>query len=239
MTRPYEIIWENEELLLLNKASGISSIPDRRQGPPSLKEIAEPRQGHLFTLHRLDRETSGLILFARTAAAHQFMSLAFEGRQVDKFYLGFVQGPLRRKSGQVEAPIAEHPAGNGKMVLHARGKPSVTAYEVLEEFGLYSLVRFQLLTGRTHQIRIHMQSIGNPLVCDPLYGDGQPVYLSGFKKHFKLSRSETAERPMLQRLALHAERLHFTDPSGLVQDHQAPLPRDMQALWKQLRKWKA
>ncbi len=105
-----------------------------------------------------------------------------------------------------------------------------------EAFGKYSLIRFQIHTGRTHQIRVHMQFLGHPIVCDPTYGDGKPVLISSFKKDYKLSKSEDEERPILNRLALHAAELRFTSPNGTKYALKAEMPKDMRALLQQLRK---
>jgi 23S rRNA pseudouridine955/2504/2580 synthase/23S rRNA pseudouridine1911/1915/1917 synthase len=132
----------------------------------------------------------------------------------------------------------EHPTKLGLMVINRKGKASLTDYEVLEELGHYSLVRFRIHTGRTHQIRVHMQSIGHPIACDDLYGDGRPVFLSAIKRNYKLSKQEEQERPILSRLALHSALLRFTDPAGTTHTLEAHLPKDMRALIQQLHKWK-
>ncbi|MEO7765980.1 MAG: RNA pseudouridine synthase, partial [Ferruginibacter sp.] len=130
----------------------------------------------------------------------------------------------------------EHPIFKGQMVINKKGKPSLTDYEVIEELGKYSLVKFQIHTGRTHQIRIHSKNIGHPIVCDPLYGDGKPVLLSSIKKKYKLSRHDEEERPMLNRVALHSYRLKFKDEEGQDFDLEAELPKDIRALIQQLKK---
>ena len=124
------------------------------------------------------------------------------------------------------------------MIIHKRGKDSVTDYQVIEEFGRFSLVEFRIHTGRTHQIRVHMQYIGHPIVCDALYGDGEPVFLSSVKKNYNLSRNELDERPILNRLALHAHKLSFNDVNDRKFNFEADLPKDMRALLQQLRKTK-
>jgi len=110
---------------------------------------------------------------------------------------------------------------------------------VKEEFGKYALVEFIIHTGRTHQIRVHAQELGHPIVCDELYGDGKPIFISSLKKNFKLSKSEFEERPILSRLGLHAALLSFTDEDGRKYSLEAELPKDMRALIQQLRKWNA
>jgi len=121
------------------------------------------------------------------------------------------------------------------MTRSTKGKSSLTEYEVLENFIRFSWVKFKILTGRTHQIRVHTQFIGHSIVCDELYGDGKPVFLSSLKKKYNLSKSELEERPILSRLALHSAALKFT-----VNDKEyffeAPLPKDLKALLQQLRK---
>ena len=105
----------------------------------------------------------------------------------------------------------EHPGKKGVMVTNKKGKPALTDYKVLETFGNYSLLQFRIHTGRTHQIRVHMKHIGHPIVCDVIYGTADPVLLSSIKKKFNLSKYEEEERPLFNRLALHAEKLEFTD----------------------------
>jgi 23S rRNA pseudouridine955/2504/2580 synthase/23S rRNA pseudouridine1911/1915/1917 synthase len=122
------------------------------------------------------------------------------------------------------------------MVVHRNGKPSVTDYEVIEDHKSFSLLQFQLHTGRTHQIRVHCKNIGYPLACDDLYGDGKPVLLSSLKKKFKLSKHDEEEKPMLNRLALHSYCLKFTDAEGNAFNLTAELPKDMRALLQQLKK---
>jgi 23S rRNA pseudouridine1911/1915/1917 synthase len=233
-----EIIFENEQFVALNKPAGLLSIPDREGKDISLKKILQNKYGEIYTVHRLDRDTSGIIVYAKNEEAHKFLSQAFEERSVEKYYLGLVNGLITEKKKTLDAPIMEHPGKKGVMIVHKRGKPSVTDYEVLEEIGPYSLVQFQIHTGRTHQIRVHMANIGHPIVCDALYGDPSPVLISSFKRNYKLSKNELEEKPILNRLALHAERLKFIDASGTVHELEAPLPKDMRALIQQLKKWK-
>lgn len=233
-----EIIFENEAFIAINKPAGMLSIPDREGKEPSLKSWLREKYGNIFTVHRLDRETSGVIIFAKDEATHKYLSGVFEDRSIEKIYQGLVQGTLSEKEGSIDLPIMEHPTKPGVMVTNRKGKPSLTDYKVEEELGLFSLVQFQIHTGRTHQIRVHMQSLGHPIVCDEVYGDPKPVYLSSFKRNFKLSRHEDQERPLLARLALHSHLLHFTDAQGTAHTLEAPLPKDMRALLQQLRKWK-
>jgi len=238
MVTPF-IIFETDHWIALNKPYGLLSIPDREGKDPSLKQILQDKYGQIFTVHRLDRNTSGIILFAKDESTHKFLSLSFEERIVQKFYVGIVNGILPEKKGTIDQPIAENTTKRGVMIIHKRGKPSVTDFEVQEEFGKYSFVRFQIHTGRTHQIRVHMQYLSHPIVCDELYGDPTPILISAIKRKFKLSKNELEERPIMNRLALHAAELHFTDPSGNKYKLEAEMPKDMRALLQQLRKWKS
>ncbi|MBP6625434.1 MAG: RluA family pseudouridine synthase [Chitinophagaceae bacterium] len=234
-----DIIFENEFYVFVNKPSGMLSIPDRHHPEyVNVKDLLKKIYGQIFVVHRLDRETSGIICFAKDEHTHAFTSGLFENRHVDKYYLGIVNGCPVEKEALIEAAIIEHPVHKGKMMIHAKhGKPSATEYKVVENFGRYSLLEFKLLTGRTHQIRVHMQSIEHPLVCDPLYGLTDPVFISSFKKNFKLSKDVEEEKPILSRLALHAFRLCFTSEQGELLQIEASLPKDMDAMIKQCRKW--
>ena len=234
----FEILFENTSFIAINKPAGLLSIPDREGKEPSLKSLLREKYGNIFTVHRLDRETSGVIVFAKDEETHKFLSVAFEQRDVEKFYQGLVQGSLPEKSGSIDLPIMEHPAKPGIMAVNKHGKASLTDYEVIEDLGLYSLVQFNIHTGRTHQIRVHMQALGHPIACDELYGDARPILLSSFKRNFKLSKNEEQERPILSRLALHSQLLHFKDAAGEYHTIEAPLPKDMRALMQQLKKWK-
>ena len=124
------------------------------------------------------------------------------------------------------------------MIIHRRGKEALTDYEVLEDFSIYSLVQFQIHTGRTHQIRVHMKDTGHPIVCDPIYGDGKPVLVSSLKSRFKLSKDVEEERPILNRLALHSFQLGLKLMNGETIELEAPLPKDIRATLQQLAKRK-
>jgi 23S rRNA pseudouridine955/2504/2580 synthase/23S rRNA pseudouridine1911/1915/1917 synthase len=231
-----DIIFENDSFVAINKPAGLLSIPDREQTQTSLKDILIAKYGSIFTVHRLDKETSGIILFAKNETAHKYYSRLFEERKTEKYYIGLVLGSPAAKKGTIDAPISEHSLQKGMMIVHRSGKPSVTDYEVIEEHRSFSLLQFQLHTGRTHQIRVHCKNIGHPLACDELYGDGKPILLSSIKRKYKLSKHDEEERPMLNRLALHAYRLKFTDLDGKDFDIIAELPKDIRALLQQLKK---
>lgn len=232
------IVFEDDNFIALNKPSGLLSIPDRKGIEISLKVLLKEKYGEIFTVHRLDKDTSGLIVFAKNEAAHKHLSLQFENRQTKKIYQGLVIGSPMEKKGSITYHLTEHPALNGTMIVHRKGKESLTDYEVLEDFGIYSWVQFQIHTGRTHQIRVHMKETGHPVVCDVLYGDGKPVLVSSLKSKFKLSKDAEEEKPILNRLALHAFQLTFKDISGKMIELEALLPKDIRATLQQLAKRK-
>lgn len=213
------------------------SIPDREGKESSLKDYLKEAYGDIFTVHRLDKETSGLIIFAKTPAAHKHFSRQFEERKTVKIYLGLLIGSLPNDEGRIDAPIAENMAKRGTMLIHKRGKPALTDYHLLKELKMYSWVQFRIHTGRTHQIRVHAKELGAPLVGDPIYGDGKPVLLSSFKSKFKLSKDVLEEKPLLNRLALHAFQLKITDEDGNWIELEAPLHKDLKVTVLQLEKY--
>ncbi len=231
----FDIIFENDFLVAVNKPAGLLSIPDREGKEVSLKQMLQAKYGEIFTVHRLDKATSGVIVFAKDEATHKQLSQLFENRLTDKIYYGLVHGSVTPQKGEIEEPIALHSSGNGKMLVSAKGKPSLTEYEVVEDFKVYSWVKFRILTGRTHQIRVHAQFIGHSIVCDELYGDAKPVFVSSLKRKYNLSKKEEIEKPILSRLALHSASLKFI-LNDEAYSFEAPLPKDFKALLQQLRK---
>lgn len=233
-----EILYKDEDILAVNKPSGWLSIPDRHDANIlSVKSWLESKGEKVYVVHRIDKDTSGLLLLARNAEAHKYFNTLFEKRSLKKNYCGLVAGHVQEEEGSYEQPIQEHPGIPGKMCVGRKGKPALTHFRVVERFRNYTWMEFQIETGRTHQIRVHLSNAGHPIVCDPMYGSTEPVLLSAFKKKFKLSKADEAERPLVSRLALHASSVELTDRSGLEQLFTAPLTRDLDAALKQMRKW--
>lgn len=236
-TKDIQIIFENDEFVAINKPAGVLTIPDRYDDTqPSVYKHLQNKYEKIFIVHRLDRDTSGVVLFAKNEQAHKHLSQLFEQRKIKKIYYGIILGSLPIKKASVNEPIMEHPFQKGMMTVTKKGKPSITDYEVLEDYGLYSLVQFHIHTGRTHQIRVHMKFEGHPIICDPLYGDGKPVLVSSFKKKYKLSQHDEEERPIISRLGLHSFLVEFTDFSGKHHSIEAPIPKDMKAFLQQIKK---
>jgi RluA family pseudouridine synthase len=246
------ILYEDGELLVLNKRSGELVIPGRWPSrwaeEISLIEQLNKRYGKIYVVHRLDRDTSGILLFAKTKEAHQKMSQAFENRKVKKTYYGLIHGQLKKDRGTILKPLAPCRSNPGRMIVDRfGGKHSETEIQVIERWGAYSWLEIHPLTGRTHQIRLHLASIGHPLVGDPLYGlTDDSIYLSNLmanlmadlradrKKKYRTKKGEK-EKPLLSRLALHAARLEFIHPvSGESLAIEAPLAKDLKATRTQL-----
>jgi 23S rRNA pseudouridine1911/1915/1917 synthase len=234
----FEIVYEDEDIVAYNKPSGLLSIPDRYNAEiPCLYHMAAKNYDKLFVVHRLDKDTSGLIVFAKNEESHKYMSQLFESRDVEKYYLAIVNGKPFKDKGSIVAPIAEHPNHKGRMSIQKKGRFAHTDYELQKAWNQFSLLKLRIHTGRTHQIRVHMQHLGNPVVCDPFYGSGGTLLLSSIKKKFKLAENAEEERPLLSRLALHASQLKFINQKGEKQVIDAPLPKDLAVTIKQLDKW--
>ncbi|CUU07765.1 23S rRNA pseudouridine1911/1915/1917 synthase [Candidatus Kryptobacter tengchongensis] len=234
-----EIIYEDEDFIVLNKPAGVLTIPDRfSKSLPNLYGILTEKYGRIFVVHRLDKETSGVICFAKNEEAHSDLSEKFEEHDVNKVYLALITGHLRNKEGRIDIPLSENPKIPGTMrVDYDAGKRSITEYKVLEEFENYSLVEVRPLTGRMHQIRVHFKAIGHPLAIDSVYGNKNEIFLSEIKKKYKAKEDEP-EKPLMSRLTLHALKLgffHFRKKEYI--EFEAKLPRDFESLLKQLRKY--
>ena len=230
---------EDDAIIAVDKPAGLLTIPDRHDTEiPSLHKLLEARRGErLWVVHRLDKETSGVLLFARSEESHRELSQLFAEGGVGKFYVGLVGGRVEPESGSIDAPIAEHPTVRGKMVVNRRGKPSLTDYRVVEQWPLFALVQFQLHTGRTHQLRVHMSYLGHPFVADAVYGNGKPFLLSSIKRGYSMSGKDEEERPLLSRVALHAYRIVLPRADGSMLEIEATLPKDISACVNQLNKW--
>ncbi|MBL7773779.1 MAG: RluA family pseudouridine synthase [Chitinophagaceae bacterium] len=234
-----EVLWNDNDYVIINKPSGLLSISDRFDAtiPSAYHELLKQFPGLLVT-HRIDRDTSGCLSFAKHPQAHQFLNRLLEQRKVHKVYHAWVHGSLATPSGFIKDPIMEHPAKNGKMMVHQKqGKEAITEYQVLEDFGKFSYVACTLHTGRTHQIRLHLSNIGNPIIGDAMYGLTNPVFVSSLKRNYHLSKLAEEEKPLLNRLALHAFSFSFQKEDGTQVSAEAPLPKDMQAMLKQCLKW--
>jgi 23S rRNA pseudouridine1911/1915/1917 synthase len=233
------IIFEDNDLIIVNKPANYLTIPARfKKELPSVYSWLQQDREDVYIVHRLDRETSGILCFAKNETSHKVLSKQFQDRIVEKLYLALVDGIPAQGEGTIDKPIAENMAQRGKMIIAKRGKASLTTYKVVEKFKSFSLVEAQIHTGRTHQVRVHLQSIGHPLAVDFLYGKREGFYLSELKGRKYHSGKEEDERPLMTRSTLHAAKLvlnHPTTDQPMV--FEAPLPNDFAVVMKQLRRW--
>lgn len=230
------IIFENEDFLLVNKPPHLATLDERtadRGG--SVLRLAKAHNSELQAAHRLDKETSGVLAFAKNPAAYRHLAMQFENREVTKRYHAVVKGIHDLDGISVYLPIL--PLKNGTVVKIDRvnGKIAETIFNTLKVYRGYTLVECMPITGRMHQIRIHLSCLKAPIVNDPQYG-GEPIFLSSLKRKFNLKK-ETDEQPLIQRVALHAHSLSFELMNGEPVKIEAPYPKDFEVLVKQLNKF--
>jgi len=202
---PLEIISENDDFIVINKDPGIVVHPDESGHAAGTLLNALVAHTQLSDgsskerpgiVHRLDKDTSGVMIVAKNNKTHEILAKAFHDREVDKYYLALVKGRMKSNSGRIEAALRRSTKNRTKMAIHSQGKNAVTHFEVMEDFDGCSLLKIKIETGRTHQIRVHMASIGHPVVCDSVYGDEN--YNAEFLKEFGLKRQ-----------FLHSKELHI------------------------------
>jgi 23S rRNA pseudouridine1911/1915/1917 synthase len=233
-----EIIYDDDQLMVLNKPANLLVLPDRfRLDIKNLCTILTEELGKVFLVHRIDKETSGIVVYAKTPEAHAAMVDQFEHRLVEKVYMGIVEGTPPSETGRIEAPIGEDPIEAGAMKMsHRSGTDAITEFRVLEHFNGYAFVELRPRTCRTPHIRVHLRSIGTPLLSDKTYGDGKPFFLSHIKPRY---RTEGEEKPLLERTALHAFAISFDHPThGDRTNLVAEMPKDMISVLRYLRKFR-
>ena len=235
--RTLEVLHSDEAILVVSKPSGVPSVHDAMQPEQDVQTLLSAQFGELWVVHRLDKETSGVLVLARSAEAHARLSEQFETREVEKVYHALVRGEPRWDERVIDAPLLPNGDRRHRTVVDAEdGKPSVTRVRVVRRFKGLSLVEARPETGRTHQIRVHLASIGSPIVCDPLYGDGKPLLLSQFKRAYRPTAGQD-ERPLLGRLGLHASSIEFAHPAtGARVRFEAPYAKDFGASLNQMGK---
>jgi RluA family pseudouridine synthase len=205
------ILFENDDILAVDKPEGLASIPEGAKGKDCLlSRLASGFPERLYVVHRLDKAASGVILFARNPAAHRHLNKQFDQRSIRKTYLALTHGAIEAASGLIDSPLRQF--GSGRMGVDAqRGKPSTTEFQIKERIGSYTLVQAYPLTGRRHQIRVHFYSIGHPIVGDLRYGD------------------KTRQRAF-PRLMLHAQEITFRLPAGEEVTISAPVAESFSAV---------
>ncbi len=241
---PIGIIFEDDHFTVVNKPPGLITHPGRGNWSGTLVNALQFHFDSLSTVggdhrpgivHRLDRDTSGLLIVAKDDKAHKDLSWQFESRTIRKEYLALVYGMPSRDSDFIEKPLGTHPTQREKIAIRSvedGGKEAMTFYEVLERFDGYALVRCKPKTGRTHQIRVHLAHIGHPILADKAYANRSSFGLGDLLG----SDHPDASTVLLDRQALHAHALHFRHPiTGQELDFTAPLPDDMAATLDALR----
>ena len=237
ITPDYTVVFSDDDIVVLNKRSGLLIAADRYdENAPRLDVEAEKEFGRLFAVHRIDKDTSGLVIYARNPESHRSLSMQFENREVEKIYHALVYGHPLWQENHVDKKLLVDGDDRHRTVLNQKyGKVAITNFKNFGNCGPFSWIEACPRTGRTHQIRAHLHSLGLSIVCDPLYGGNQhPVLLSEIKRRW--NGDTESERPLLSRLALHAYSLTVAHPkSGEKVTFTAPYPKDMEATRKQLK----
>jgi 23S rRNA pseudouridine1911/1915/1917 synthase len=231
---PVAVAYEDDDVVVVNKAAGLVVHPAHGHWEGTLVNALIGRGTRLAPLgggqrpgvvHRLDKDTSGLMVLAKTDAAYRGLVAAFKQQAIEKTYHAIVRGHVRSRSIRIDEPIARHPVHRQKMAVRkASGRSALTAVLVVDTYGHFDYIRVNTHTGRTHQIRVHMAHVGNPLLGDAVYGGRKPVPVTQAKVRAMCERL----LKLMPRHALHASRLSFVHPvSGRRLAFTAALPADM------------
>ena len=231
------ILSEDDDFVFINKEAGLLSIPDRFDHEKiNLKSMLKAAYGEIFTVHRLDLNTSGVMVFAKHAESHAAISALWQNGEVQKKYHALTTNVPSSQAGTIEASIKEHTTKRGTYIVSNLGKESITDFEVIKSWEGYAFLELTLKTGRTHQIRVHLAYIGCPLMVDPTYGYQSEFYLSSIKKKKINLKKGMIEKPLLRRTPLHAFSLSFKESNGKFYQINCPLPKDIKAIKYQLNK---
>lgn len=227
------IIGEDDHYIAVNKPPFVSSLEDRFNNYNMLS-LARSYAPDAQLCHRLDKETSGLLMIAKDPEAYRHLSIQLERRQVFKLYHAIVDGIHDFKEDVVEMPLHTTTSGYVKINPY-EGKPATTVFKTIEAFRYHTLIGCFPMTGRMHQIRVHATFLGAPIAGDEQYG-GKPLMLSQYKRNFNLKKDEE-EQAIIKRVALHARSFSFCSLDGEEVAWEAPYPKDFEVAVKQLRKF--
>ena len=236
-----QILHLDTEVVGVDKPAGLLSVPGR--GPEAcaidlLRQCPDLRDNDaLRVVHRLDQDASGVLVYARTLAAQRSLVSQFAERRIEKEYYAIVAGVVAG-DGEIDLRLAFDRRHNCvRTTMLPSGKPALTRYRVLQRLAGHTLLECHPVTGRMHQIRVHLAAIGHPLAVDPLYGGGRAILLSHYKPDYRPS-ARHPERPLIDRLTLHAARITFEHPAtGARLTLEAPPPKDFRATITQLGRW--
>lgn len=241
-----EILYADDRIVAVNKPAGLASIPGRGESDSVIEQLARqlslPCSGQtdprIRVVHRLDKDTSGVLLFAKDISAQRHLSYQFQNNSVAKEYLALVVGRPEQDEGEIDAAIGPHSTQRERMTITKAGRPARTLWRVEKRFRAVSLLRVFPKTGKTHQIRVHLRSIGLPLAIDPVYNPAGPaaLLLSAFKRGYRAKRQQE-ERPLIARLTLHAQKIRFIHPDGREMELSSSLPKDFRSALNMLTKY--
>ncbi len=227
------IVFEDDRLIVVNKPAFLASLDERTGNETSVLKLAKQYHSDAQVCHRLDKETSGLLLIAKNPESYRAVSIEFERRRVNKIYHAIIEGTHVFEALKVDLPILNQ--GNKNVSIdRVNGKRAETWFQSLAYFKHYTLVECRPITGRMHQIRIHLATQHASIVGDSMY-KGKPVFLSQIKRGFTLGKDQE-EQPIMKRFALHAKELELSI-DGVKYSFEAPYPKDFATLLKQLEKF--
>lgn len=230
------VIFENDNYIAINKPPYIASLDERTFDKHiSIISLAREAYGDIQLCHRLDKETSGVLMLAKNPDAYRHLAMQFEARSVSKEYHAVVNGQHELDSVSVFLPIAINKGSTSVRIDKLKGRVAETLFFTERIYRQHTLVRCYPISGRMHQIRVHAMCLEAPIVCDETYG-GAPIFLSKIKRNFNL-KQDTEELPLIKRVGLHAHIIKFEDIDGTLLEIKAPYPKDFAVLIKQLEKF--